>query len=100
MPGMVPNVELKAVGGMVNFLEWKREWFLCLSSYGLAGKEILENRSIRILQRRPSANENQVYDPIYENGILQIVARRMTGDKRASLPKMQTDWNKAQAEYD
>lgn len=91
---------LRVVDGSVNYLEWKRNWTHHFSGYGMAGKELLENRNIRSLLLRPTNGAAQIFEPIQVDDRVQAVGRALTAQDRSNMPKLQADWDKAQESYE
>jgi hypothetical protein len=100
MSGSAPKVTLRVVDGSVNYLESKRSWTHHFSGYGMAGKELLENRNIRSLLLRPTNGAAQIFEPILVGDRFQAVGRALTAQDRSNMPKLQGDWDKAQKSYE
>lgn len=93
-----PLVTLKDENGFVNYLEWKRAWETYFSSYGTAGKEVMEDREIRALERKPVVAAT-IEEEQFVNGRLQRVQRAMTAEDKKQVPARVAAWETAEEKY-
>lgn len=81
-----------------NFLEWHRDWLLCLSSYGLAGDEISKLKPAIDFDHKPMVGDNmwQIEDV---NGVEQWIQVPMSEYQRKQVPTRLSVWKSELDKY-
>jgi isopenicillin N synthase-like dioxygenase len=81
-----------------NYLEWNRDWLLCLSSYGSAGEEIINQKYIIDFMHKPSMGEEvwQIVDIDDEETWVKVP---MTESHRKQVPSRLASWKNEHEKY-
>jgi hypothetical protein len=93
--GMKPEVSLTEG----NYLDWNRQWKLYFGGYGMAGKELSENRYIRNQFRRPIIGA-MIREQQRVDGEDVWVDREITNADLKQLPARQAEYDSAQEKYE